>query len=53
LHTLVGGIGAINSGNSDVSVADAARNIETKRASAAWVRAAEANSNIQIRNRTA
>jgi hypothetical protein len=53
LHALVSDIGAVSSRNSDVSIADPARNIETKRASAAWVRAAEADSNIQIRNRTA
>jgi hypothetical protein len=53
LHALVGGIGAINGRNSDVSVPDAARNIETKRASAAWVGASEADSNIHICNRTA
>jgi hypothetical protein len=53
LHALVGDIGAINSGNSEVSVADTARNIETECASAARVRAAEADSNIHIRNRAA
>ena len=53
LHALVGRIGAINGRNSDVSIADPPRNIETKRASPARVRAAEADSNIHIRNRTA
>src|SRR5262245_4014714 len=53
LHALVGRIGAINGRNSDVSVPDAARNIETKRASAARVGTSEADSNIHIRNRTA
>jgi hypothetical protein len=53
LHALVSGIGAINSRNSDVSVADAASNIETKRASAARVSSTKADSNIHIRNRTA
>src|SRR4030095_6796996 len=53
LHALVGRIGAINGRNSDVSIADPARNIETKRASAARVRAAETDSNVHICNRTA
>src|SRR5262245_2621966 len=53
LHALVSRIGAINSRNSDVSVAHAARNIETKRASAARVGSTKADSNIHIRNRTA
>jgi hypothetical protein len=35
LHALVSGIGAVGRRNSDVSIADPARNIETKRASAA------------------
>jgi hypothetical protein len=53
LHALVVRIGAINGRNSDVSIADPAGNIETKRASAARVGAAEANSNVHICNRTA
>jgi len=53
LHTLMGDIGAIDGRNSNVPIADPARNIETKRASAARVRPAEADSNIHICNRTA
>src|SRR6476619_4460200 len=53
LHTLMGRIGAINGRNSDVPIADPARNIEPKRASAARVRASEADSNVHICNRTA
>jgi hypothetical protein len=53
LHALVGRIGDIDGRNSDVSIPDAARNIETKRASAPRVGASEADSNIHIRNRTA
>ena len=53
LHALVGRIGAIDGRNSDVSIPDAVRNIETKRASAPRVSASEADSNIHIRNRTA
>jgi len=53
LHTLMRDIGAIDGRNSDVSIADPTRNIETKRASAARIRAAEADANIHICNRTA
>jgi len=53
LHALVGRIGAINGRNSDVSIADPPRNIETKRASAARVCAPETDSNVHICNRTA
>ena len=53
MHTLVGRIGAINSGNSEVSIPDATRKIEPKRAGVSGVRAAETNSDVHIRNRTA
>jgi hypothetical protein len=51
LHTLVGDIGAINSGNSDVSVPDATRKIEPKRAGTPGIGASKADSNVHIRNR--
>ena len=53
LHALVGRIGAINGRNSDVSIADPPRKIETNRASTARVCAAEADSNVDICNRAA
>ena len=53
LHALVGRIGAINGGNSEVSIPDAACKIEPKCAGTAWVRASQTDSDIHIRNRAA